>query len=186
MRILSKPDGIDDLLNNIDLSSSIDAFLALDEPVGIADLRNRKNDLMNEIMNYHIEMSQNGHLSHNARVNFSKYKSIFEWIYYNPSKLRKTDYINSIRKIYAQSGTLCPYCGVSPCRSLDHYYNQALLPQFSFLPKNFIPCCGDCNRDKGAKKAFSKWRRLVNPFYDDFSSLERNEPLIYIIFKERP
>ncbi|HCI6797398.1 MULTISPECIES: hypothetical protein [Klebsiella] len=186
MRILSKPDGIDDLLNNIDLSSSIDAFLALDEPVGIADLRNRKNDLMNEITNYHIEMSQNGHLSHNARVNFSKYKSIFEWIYYNPSKLRKTDYINSIRKIYAQSGTLCPYCGVSPCRSLDHYYNQALLPQFSFLPKNFIPCCGDCNRDKGAKKAFSKWRRLVNPFYDDFSSLERNEPLIYIVFKERP
>ena len=75
MRILSKPDGIDDLLNNIDLSSSIDAFLALDEPVGIADLRNRKNDLMNEIMNYHIEMSQNGHLSHNARVNFSKYNN---------------------------------------------------------------------------------------------------------------
>ncbi|MEF4684499.1 hypothetical protein ACRWEM_14685 [Escherichia coli] len=42
MRILSKPEGIDDLLNNIDLNSSIDAFLSLDEPTGIADLRNKK------------------------------------------------------------------------------------------------------------------------------------------------
>ncbi|HAK8512195.1 TPA: HNH endonuclease [Salmonella enterica subsp. enterica serovar Litchfield] len=186
MRILSKPEGIDDLLNNIDLNSSIDAFLSLDEPTGIADLRNKKNDLLNEIENYHTEMIERGHLSHNTRKNFSKYKSILEWIYYHPSQRRKTDYINSIRKLYAQSGTLCPYCGVSPCRTLDHYYNKALLPQFSFLPENLIPCCGDCNRDKGAKKAFSKWRRFVNPFYDDFSSLEKNEPLIYIIFKERP
>lgn len=72
MRILSKPEGIDDLLNNIDLNSSIDAFLSLDEPTGIADLRNKKNDLLNEIENYHTEMIERGHLSHNTRKNFSK------------------------------------------------------------------------------------------------------------------
>ncbi|WP_367300205.1 hypothetical protein [Hafnia alvei] len=186
MRILSKPNGFDEIIRNLDLRSSLDSILSLDEPSGISGLRNKKDDLISEMNNYHYEMSQNGHLSHNARKNLSKYKTVLGWIYYNPSKIRKTEYIDSIRQLYAQSGLLCPYCGVSPCRTLDHYYNQALLPQFSFLPDNFIPCCGDCNRDKGSKKSFSKWRRFVNPFYDDFSLLERDEPLIYVIFKERP
>lgn len=184
MRILSKPNGIDELMNNLDLRASLDSILALDKPIGITGLRNKKNELIHEMNTYHYEMSQNGFLSHNTRKNLSKYKTVLEWIYYNPSKLRKTGYIESIRQLYAKSGLLCPYCGVSPCRTLDHYYNKALLPQFSFLPENLIPCCGDCNRDKGSKKAFSKWRRFVNPFYDDFSSLERNEPLIYVVFKE--
>ncbi|GKW04985.1 hypothetical protein PEC301877_37980 [Pectobacterium carotovorum subsp. carotovorum] len=186
MRILSKPKEIDDLINGLDLKSSLDAILALDEPNGIVDLRNKKDELIIEMIKYHYEMTQNGFLSHDSRKNLTKYKALLEWIYLNPSKLRKTDYIDSIRKLYAKSGLLCPYCGVSPCRTLDHYYNKALLPQFSFLPENLIPCCGDCNRDKGSKKFFSKWRRFVNPFYDNFSSLERNEPLIYIVFKERP
>ncbi|UQC70103.1 hypothetical protein C0560_04610 [Lelliottia sp. AC1] len=186
MRILSKPKGIEDLINNLDLKSSLDAILALNEPKGIVDLRNKKDELYSEMMKYHYEMSQNGFLSHDSRKNLTKFKTLLEWFYLNPSKLRKTDYIESIRKLYAESGTLCPYCGVSPCRTLDHYYNKALLPQFSFLPENLIPCCGDCNKDKGSKKSFSKWRRFVNPFYDDYSRFERNEPLIYIIFKERP
>ncbi|MBH1918644.1 MULTISPECIES: HNH endonuclease [Serratia] len=186
MRILSKPRGIEELINNLDLKSSLDAIFALNEPEGIVDLRNKKDELYSDMIKYHYEMSQNGFLSHDSRKNLKKFKTLLEWFYLNPSKLRKTDYIESMRKLYAESGTLCPYCGVSPCRTLDHYYNKALLPQFSFLPENLIPCCGDCNKDKGSKKSFSKWRRFVNPFYDDFSLFERNEPLIFIIFKERP
>ncbi|MEE4406672.1 HNH endonuclease signature motif containing protein [Enterobacter mori] len=186
MRILSKPEGIEELTDGLDLRSSLDAILALDEPIGIVNLRKKKDELISEMIKYHYEMSQNRFLSHNSRKNLAKYKTPLEWIYLNPSKLRKTDYIESIRRIYAESGLLCPYCGVSPCRTLDHYYNKALLPQFSFLPENLIPCCGDCNRDKGSRKSFSKWKRFVNPFYDDFSLLEKNEPLIYIIFKENP
>lgn len=186
MRVLSKPRGIDELMDGLDLRSSIDAILSLDEPIGIIDLRSKKDELSSEMIKYHYEMSQNGFLSHDSRRNLVKYKKTLEWVYHNPSNLRKTYYIESIRKIYSESGLLCPYCGVSPCRTLDHYYNKALLPQFSFLPENLIPCCGDCNRDKGSKKSFSKWRRFVNPFYDDFSLLEKNEPLIYVIFKENP
>ncbi|HCI6720247.1 TPA: hypothetical protein NPP61_001623 [Klebsiella variicola subsp. variicola] len=186
MRILSKPEGIDELIDGLDMESSVDAILALDLPVGVIGLRDKRSELIREMEKYHVEMSENGFLSHDIRENLTEFQETLEWIYLHPSKLRKTDYIKSIRKIYAESGTLCPYCGVSPCRTLDHYYNKALLPQFAFLPNNLIPCCGDCNRDKGSKKAFSKWRRLVNPFYDDFSLLEINEPLIYIIFKERP
>ncbi|WP_162598836.1 hypothetical protein [Providencia rettgeri] len=54
------------------------------------------------------------------------------------------------------------------------------------MPKNLIPCCGDCNRDKGSKKAFSKWRRFYNLVYDDYSAFEVDEPLLIIIFKEDP
>lgn len=186
MRVLSKPKGIDDLIDGVNLMSSLNRILSFDEPKGIIDLRNKKNELISEMIKYHYEMSQNGFLSHNSRKNLVKYKTPLEWIYHNPSKLRKTDYIESIRKIYAESGLLCPYCGVSPCRTLDHYYSKALLPQFSFLPENLIPCCGDCNRDKGSRKSFSRWKRFVNPFYDNFSSFEKDEPLIYVIFKENP
>ncbi|EOZ1374963.1 HNH endonuclease [Enterobacter hormaechei] len=186
MRTLSKPKNIDSIKNGIDISSAVRTLLSFDEPEGISSLRKDEASLMAELIKYDYEMKQNGYLNHDSVRNFIKHKTALEWIYSRPSKKRKTAFIDAIRQAYADEGILCPYCGVSPCRTLDHYYSKALLPQFSFLPENLIPCCGDCNRDKGSKKAFSKWRRFYNPFYDDYSVFESDEPLLIIIFKENP
>ncbi|MCE9940710.1 MULTISPECIES: hypothetical protein [Serratia] len=186
MRTLTKPPELEIIERDIDLVLTIDEITSLDEPAGISELNNRKQEWLDEITNYHTEMSQNKRLTHNGRVNFSKFKAQLEWIYNNPSAKRKTDFIKKIRDSFVNNGILCPYCGVSPCRTLDHYYNKALLPQFSFLPENLIPCCGDCNKDKSVKKSFGKWKRIINPYYDDYDSLLPNEPPIVVVFKENP
>jgi len=186
VRTLTKPAELEEIEQSIDLILTIDEITSLIEPIGISALSTRKQEWLDEIINYHNEMSQNKRLSHNGRVDFSKFKVQLEWIYNNPSVRRKTDFIKKIRDCYVNNGILCPYCGVSPCRTLDHYYNKALLPQFSFLPANLIPCCGDCNKDKGIKKSFGKWKRIINPYYDNYDSLLPDEPPIVIIFKENP
>jgi len=186
VRILTKPKDIDSIISNIDIPSAVRAFLSFDEPEGISSLRKDEASLMAELIKYGYEMKQNGYLNHNSIRNLIKHKAALEWIYSNPSMKRKTAFIDAIREAYVDEDILCPYCGVSPCRTLDHYYSKALLPQFSFLPENLIPCCGDCNRGKGTKKAFSKWRRFFNPFYDDYSGFEVDEPLLIVIFKENP
>ncbi|ENQ9727047.1 hypothetical protein ACXX2Q_001471 [Yersinia enterocolitica] len=186
MRRLTKPIEIEEIENSIDLPRTINSILSQNHPIGVADLNKIKCYWLSELTNYHYEMEQNKHLQHNNRVDFSKFKAPLKWLYENPSLKRQTAFINKIRNAYVENGILCPYCGVSPCRTLDHYYNKALLPQFSFLPENLIPCCGDCNKDKGSKKAFSKWKRIINPYYDDYNYLIHQEPLILVIFKENP
>ncbi|ELI7921839.1 hypothetical protein RSE70_001067 [Yersinia enterocolitica] len=186
MRRLTKPIEIEEIENSIDLPRTINSILSQNHPIGVADLNKIKYYWLSELTNYHYEMEQNKHLQHNNRVDFSKFKAPLKWLYENPSLKRQTAFINKIRNAYVENGILCPYCGVSPCRTLDHYYNKALLPQFSFLPENLIPCCGDCNKDKGSKKAFSKWKRIINPYYDDYNDLIHQEPLILVIFKENP
>ncbi|OAT28145.1 hypothetical protein M976_01984 [Buttiauxella ferragutiae ATCC 51602] len=186
MRPLTKPLEISKIENDVNLASAIDIMTSLNEPVGILDLSSKKTVWLHELIKYNYEMLQNKRLSHNNRINLSKFQTQLEWIYKNPSKKRKTNFIDDIRNAYVNNGILCPYCGVSPCRTLDHYYNKALLPQFAFLPENLIPCCGDCNKDKGAKKSFGAWRRIINPYYDDYQSLLQNEPLLIVIFKENP
>ncbi|HFN9835606.1 TPA: hypothetical protein ACHH4S_003486 [Yersinia enterocolitica] len=186
MRRLTKPIEIEEIENSIDLPRTINSILSQNHPIGVAGLNKIKYYWLSELTNYHYEMEQNKHLQHNNRVDFSKFKAPLKWLYENPSLKRQTAFINKIRNAYVENGILCPYCGVSPCRTLDHYYNKALLPQFSFLPENLIPCCGDCNKDKGSKKAFSKWKRIINPYYDDYNYLIHQEPLILVIFKENP
>ncbi|MGN7508634.1 hypothetical protein [Aeromonas salmonicida] len=186
MRILTKPKEISNIEESINLASTIKSIISLNEPIGISNLRSQQRIWLRELINYNYEMLQDNRLNHNKRINFSKFKTQLEWIYNNPSQKRETNFIDDIRNAYINNGVLCPYCGVSPCRTLDHYYNKALLPQFAFLPENLVPCCGDCNKDKGAKKSFSSWKRIINPYYDNYQQTLPNEPLITIIFKENP
>ncbi len=53
---------------------------------------------------------------------------------------------------------VCPYCDVNlKNRSLDHYFPQNSFPFLVCHPDNLIPCCGDCNKDKGSP-APCDWR----------------------------
>lgn len=185
MRPLTRPAGLNEIEAQINISSSIEKILSYDVPENIHQLRILKAELLTELAAYDTEMRSNRCLSYNSRINFIKYKDTFEWLYNNPSIKRKTIYIKKIRDLYVENGIKCPYCGVNPCRTLDHYYNKALLPQYAILSQNLIPCCGDCNKDKGTLKAFKKWRRIINPYYDNYHDSLQNEPIVKIIFKDK-
>jgi hypothetical protein len=50
-------------------------------------------------------------------------------------------------------GGRCPLCDQGRATTLDHYLPQSLFPEFSILPLNLVPACGDCNRNKSATYA---------------------------------
>ena len=65
----------------------------------------------------------------------------------------------------------CPFCGQRKVKSLDHYLPKALYPSFAITPLNLVPCCSDCNKDKGTEDANSQDEQLIHPYYDDIEEL---------------
>lgn len=60
---------------------------------------------------------------------------------------------------------LCPYCGIEPSRTFDHFLPKTIYASLSTTPFNLIPCCPTCNSKKGSfnptKNAF------FNPYLDE-------------------
>lgn len=68
------------------------------------------------------------------------------------------------RKYYdriKKSRERCPYCEKPRIEELDHFLPQATHAIFSIFPKNLIPCCKNCNKNK-----FTKILQL-HPYYDN-------------------
>lgn len=149
---------------------------------GIPALQSRKALWLNELVSYDREMSSHKKLNLKNHNNFIQNSTILKWLYENPLESRGTFFIKEIRNIFIKNGIKCPYCGISPCKTLDHYYCKSSLPQFSILHNNLIPCCGDCNKEKGTLKVKKTWKRLINPFYDNYEDT-LGAPIIFIIFK---
>lgn len=61
----------------------------------------------------------------------------------------------------------CQYCGVSPPETYDHYLPKIDYPEFSVHLRNLIPCCSDCNRDRGARWKNEQEERIYVHLYDD-------------------
>jgi 5-methylcytosine-specific restriction endonuclease McrA len=64
----------------------------------------------------------------------------------------------------------CPFCNERDASTLDHYLPKSIFPEFAILPINLIPCCKDCNHEKGEHKADSETKQLIHPYYDDIDS----------------
>lgn len=60
----------------------------------------------------------------------------------------------------------CPYCLLNKPKTLDHYIGQTEFPEYSILQKNLIPCCFDCNNNKGEDWRKNNQRRFIH-FYND-------------------
>lgn len=62
----------------------------------------------------------------------------------------------------------CPFCGgIGTPRNLDHFLPKAHFPQFSFLPRNLVPVCRDCNMDgKGEDFATNATDQIIQPYSD--------------------
>jgi hypothetical protein len=60
----------------------------------------------------------------------------------------------------------CPYCLLNKPKTLDHYIGQTEFPEYSILQRNLIPCCFDCNNNKGEEWRQNSQRRFIH-FYND-------------------
>lgn len=61
---------------------------------------------------------------------------------------------------------ICPFCGVTEARSLDHYLPKAKYPILSVVPNNLIPSCSDCNKGKTDSFPVSKGQQCLHPYFD--------------------
>lgn len=68
-----------------------------------------------------------------------------------------------------QGSKMCPFCGISPTRTLEHYLPKAHYPDLSVVPLNLIPCCRDCNTEKHDAKTETIDKQNIHPYFDDFT-----------------
>lgn len=61
---------------------------------------------------------------------------------------------------------LCPFCGISSVRTLEHHLPKAQYPDFSITPYNLIPCCRDCNTEKRDGLIASPEEQKLHPYFD--------------------
>lgn len=61
---------------------------------------------------------------------------------------------------------LCPFCGISSVRTLEHHLPKAHYPDFSITPYNLIPCCRDCNTEKRDGLIASPEEQKLHPYFD--------------------
>ena len=85
---------------------------------------------------------------------------------------------SSLRSVYdklrlSSPGNICPYCGQSPVRTIDHYLPRSKLKFLAVSPFNLIPCCRDCNSEKKEFIALNDSDSLIHPYFDrDLSGIE--------------
>ena len=75
------------------------------------------------------------------------------------------------RKIYnllrASANGLCPFCGISGVKTLDHYLPKSRYPALSVNPKNLVPACENCNTGKKSSVFQSESDQTLYPYNDD-------------------
>ena len=59
----------------------------------------------------------------------------------------------------------CPFCGVGYVSTLDHYLPKESFPNLSVVPANLIPCCRDCNSEKGSSWPRNASDQIIHPYY---------------------
>ncbi len=71
------------------------------------------------------------------------------------------------KKILLSSASKCPYCLLNRPNTLDHYFDKSDYPEYSVFTPNLIPCCSECNSQKGTDLFDDSHQRLFIHFYLD-------------------
>lgn len=64
----------------------------------------------------------------------------------------------------------CPFCGHLPVSTLDHSLPKARHPALAVTPLNLIPCCKDCNHNKGTLGPDASETQFLHAYYDDVTA----------------
>ena len=62
---------------------------------------------------------------------------------------------------------ICPICGSSLATTLDHYLPKSKFPTLAVTPSNLIPCCSDCNKNKGSNTDTHSGGLPLHIYFDD-------------------
>lgn len=62
---------------------------------------------------------------------------------------------------------LCPICGLSEAKTLDHFLPKVPFPEFSIHPRNLIPLCSICNSKKSDAWHTNGKRQFWNAYLND-------------------
>jgi len=60
----------------------------------------------------------------------------------------------------------CQYCTLETAEEMDHVVGQAEFPEFTMHPKNLIPACSKCNRNKGQYWRVNNVKNILNLYLD--------------------
>jgi len=93
-------------------------------------------------------------------------KSSMIWLYENAFGKRAAEILRE--EILALGLRGCPYCHMSNAPTLDHMYPKATHPRLAVTPRNLVPCCRDCNDERG-KRANSI---DLDPYADTWAETE--------------
>jgi len=85
-------------------------------------------------------------------------------------KLRDSSHARAYYDKIMSASNICPYCGVQISSSLDHYLPKKHYPMYSIDPMNLLPCCSDCNTQKGEHQQLQGTETL-HPYFDQFSNM---------------
>lgn len=66
----------------------------------------------------------------------------------------------------------CQYCNIGEPNTFDHYLPKLSFPEFSALSINLIPCCSQCNTQKGEEWLLLGNRKIINYYYDILPNID--------------
>lgn len=69
------------------------------------------------------------------------------WLYENAFGERSAEQLRAELLALGRRG--CPYCHAANAPTLDHMYPKASHPRLAVTPRNLVPCCRDCNTERG-------------------------------------
>lgn len=88
-------------------------------------------------------------------------KNDMKWFYEN--RLVDSKYGRGVYDhIFGLSTGLCPFCGISIARTLDHCLPKSKYPYLAVTPSNLVAACWDCNNEKKATVSTGN----LSPYFD--------------------
>ncbi|MDJ0105426.1 HNH endonuclease signature motif containing protein [Rhodococcus erythropolis] len=88
--------------------------------------------------------------------------------------------------------SLCPYCSLNSADSIDHVLPRSVLPEYSVLGTNLVPCCEKCNHLKKDQCPHTG-RTFIHPYFDQlpdeqfvFAKVEIGSEVVFNFRLEKP
>ena len=94
----------------------------------------------------------------NGKILIAIYKGITQK---NSNRRKHYDSILSL-----SNGGLCPFCSHGSVTTIDHFLPKEKYPIYAILPYNLIPCCSDCNKNKGSLSPKGLEEQFIHPYYE--------------------
>lgn len=70
------------------------------------------------------------------------------------------------KAIMSNANGVCPICGGTKLKNLDHYLPKTKYPLLCVTPANLVPTCRDCNMDKKDIFEMDYYSIPFNPYFD--------------------